>query len=69
MSPLGTFPTNSTRPVRDPPRSPTSHSALPWQLMPSAVTDKAPHRMEIIALGRIMEAFGREMGFQWVGKM
>lgn len=68
-SPLGIFPINSTRPLRDPPRSPISHSALPWQLMPSATTDEAPHRMEIIVLGRIMEGLERQMGFQWVGKM
>ena len=37
--------------------------------MPSATTDEAPHRMEIIVLGRIMEGLERQMGFQWVGKM
>lgn len=60
--PSGISCTNVIRPARFPPIWPMSHIALPRQLMPRAVHEDAPNRMERKALGRIVEGFGPDMG-------
>ena len=63
------FPTSSMTPVRLPPRSPRVHSALPRQLIPRAMTEVAPKRIERRTLWCIMEGVGRlVLGRLYVGE-